>query len=623
MNDDSANSWKMNRFFYLGIAGGIAGILLVIVGHLLPAMPAVSAPIPQRGNRWRYPATISTTLNDFFLPGTQPGGLEHGIFAPSECTLCHRGYSGNPQTNTAKEHEIWTAWQGSMMALAGRDPLFWAALDIANADAANAGEFCLRCHAPKAWLSGRSSPPDGSGLLAEDFEGIECELCHRLVDPVYSAENPSRDLTVLAGLTTTIPFPASAMMVFDPQDQRRGPFQLEDDWAFNPHSGVAAVPDYPLKSPYHQEAALCGTCHDILNPLFSWDAMSGSYQPNALDTPGTITDSFPIETTYSEWLLSDYNSPTGVYAPQFGGNKKYVSTCQDCHMRDVTAAGADYFGTHVIRDDMPWHDLTGANSWVPQTVLAHPEFGDDFDAVQIDAINAGIDRARTMLQSAASVGVAQVDNTITVTVVNETGHKLPTGYPEGRRMWLQVEGYDENGALIYSSGAYDATTAELTMDGDLKLYQAELGLTPDWATQTGMPAGASFHFAMNNAVISDNRIPPRGFVFADFEAAGAAPVSNGMADSGLYADGQYWDTTVYQMPAGVKYGYVRLAHQIASKEYIEFLRDNNPFPADPNNRGQILYDLWEQTGRSAPETMAEIYFGPQIFLPLIRNEENN
>ena len=44
-----------------------------------------------------------------------------------------------------------------MMAQSGRDPLMWAALAVANQDAPNSGETCLRCHLPKGWLEGRSA----------------------------------------------------------------------------------------------------------------------------------------------------------------------------------------------------------------------------------------------------------------------------------------------------------------------------------------------------------------------------------------------------------------------------------------------------------------------------------
>lgn len=65
---------------------------------------------------------------------------------------------------------------------------------------------------------------------------------------------------------------------------------------------------------------------------------------------------------------------------------------------------------------------------------------------------------------------------------------------------------------------------------------------------------------------------------------------------------------------------VRLLYQTTSSEYIDFLKDNTPFPGDPNNRGEILYDLWLQTDRSRPELMAEIPFAASsaaIYLPAI------
>lgn len=36
--------------------------------------------------------------------------------------------------------------------------------------------------------------------------------------------------------------------------------------------------------------------------------------------------------------------------------------------------------------------------------------------------------------------------------------QLPTGYPEGRRAWLNVKFYDEAANLLGESGAYDVAT---------------------------------------------------------------------------------------------------------------------------------------------------------------------
>ena len=138
---------------------------------------------------------LPTTPRDFLQPGTQPETLSDPIFASTNCRDCHGNYDATV--------EPYARWAGSMMAQATRDPIFQACLAIANQDVAEAGELCLRCHAPVGWLGGRSTPPDGSGLDKSkgDFDGVTCAVCHRLVDPVYDADaNPEEDAEILDAL---------------------------------------------------------------------------------------------------------------------------------------------------------------------------------------------------------------------------------------------------------------------------------------------------------------------------------------------------------------------------------------------------------------------------------------
>ena len=111
----------------------------------------------------------------------------------------------------------------------------------------------------------------------------------------------------------------------------------------------------------------------------------------------------------------------------------------------------------------------------------------------------------------------------------------------------------------------------------------------------GLAAGPSFHFALNDTVYLDNRIPPRGFTNAAFTAIQSPPVAY------AYADGQHWDDTHYALPAGAARVEVTLYYQTTSKEYIEFLRDNNTI----DDMGQRLHDAWAAHGRSAPVAMAQ------------------
>jgi hypothetical protein len=525
---------------------------------------------------------VASTLRDFDLPGTQP--FEHGpdLETSASCASCHGGY--DPAV------EPYFNWQGSMMANAARDPLFLANLALANQDAANSGDLCLRCHLPRGWLAGRSVPTDGSRMEAADRDGVTCALCHRLVDPVYApGVSPTNDPAVLAALTFPGTNYGNGMYVVDPTGLRRGPYS-------NAVLGHAS-----LGSPFHRSAAFCGTCHDVSNPAFTKDAQ-GIYQPNAFDSAATnFSPHFlaPVERTYSEWLASAYNSPTGVYAPQFAGNQPdgRVSTCQHCHMRRVAGYAAD---TNInpgipLHADLALHDQTGGSTWLPG--LLTNLYPGELDAA---AVQAGIDRATALLQNAASLAVADAGGRLQVTVTNECGHKLPTGYPEGRRVWLNVKFYDDALNLLGESGAYNPATGVLTRDPEAKIYEVHPGVDTNLSGLLGLDAGPSLHFVLNNKIYEDNRIPPRGFTNATFALFGGAPVGHS------YADGQYWDDSLYTRPPGTTKAVVRLYYQSTSKEFIEFLRYENRTTGD----GQAIYDLWATNGRCPPTLMREIVWMP-------------
>jgi hypothetical protein len=510
-----------------------------------------------------------TTLRDFDQPGSQP--FEAGILNPPQaCAVCHGDY--NPAV------EPYRNWRGSMMAQASFDPLFKANMVIANQDAPDSGDLCLRCHLPRGWLQGRSVPTDGSRMLDTDMSGVACDFCHRLVDPIFDPlQNPLEDEDILAALSFPATHFGNGMATIDPTGARRGPF-------------IDATSGHPvLVSPFHREAALCGTCHNVSNPAFEKDA-DANYVPNAFDETAADFSAhtlLPVERTYSEWFYSAYNSLEGVYAPQFGGNKDYVATCQDCHLRDVTGHGCN-FGTPPLRDDLPLHDMTGGSTWIGPLIAAM--YPNDVDPA---AVQAATERAIYMLQNAADLDVAVENSVLKVTITNNTGHKLPTGYPEGRRTWINVKFYDGNMNLVSESGAYDTNTGVLTHDPEVKIYEIKPGLDAITAPLVGEPNGPSFHFVLNNKVYKDNRIPPRGFTNAAFADFGGAPVAH------TYQDGQYWDETYYAIPAGAVSAQVTLYYQSTSKEFIEFLRDENT----TDTAGQEMYDLWNTNNKCPPEVM--------------------
>ena len=235
--------------------------------------------------------------------------------------------------------------------------------------------------------------------------------------------------------------------------------------------------------------------------------------------------------------------------------------------------------------------MTGGSTWFPSLLpLLYPGEVDEA------ALQAGIERARYMLQNAAELEAAQEEAQLRVTITNNTGHTLPTGYPEGRRMWINVKFYDADMQLVSESGAYDYDTGVLSHDDEVVIYETKPGMDETIAPLFDVDPGPSFHFVANNKIFKDNRIPPRGFTNAAYADFGGAPVGH------AYADGQYWDDRFYDIPPSAASAEVTLFYQSTSKEFMEFLRDEN----FTNTKGQEMYDLWNENGKCPPEVMANV-----------------
>jgi hypothetical protein len=548
---------------------------------------------------------IQSTLDDFFLPGTQPqpDNIDFApIIAAQNCSFCHGDYYGEDMPDLVDDPP-YNGWVTSLMAQSARDPVWHAALTIANQDANVSGEYCIRCHAPGAWLAGKSSDGTIEDFTQEfptnDFDGVSCTVCHRAVNPVLEADSPVEDGPILAAL----PHPpgdsrGNARYVIDPSDTRRGPYF---DVANNPDMNLHGPDTDVIYSPWHQRGDLCGTCHEVRNPIFIKDHETGQYVLDELGAAHATQDPldmYPEQTTYSEWLNSTF-AETGVQFPdgRFGGaNTGPMSSCQDCHMPDQVAGGcfAWEFPPFYERQDLGQHTFLGANTWVLRAVRAL--YDDSETGLAADTVERAIDRNIEFMAAASDTEVFDEGSQIRVRITNQTGHKLPTGYPEGRRMWINVRFLDAGGTLIEERGGYDLAAATLD-EATTTVYEKRAGIIPEVAEAANLPAGESFHLTLNSEVLKDNRIPPRGFTNAAFEAFGGEP------KGATYADGQYWDDTLYDVPAGAASVVVNVYHQSMSREYIEWLRDTNV----TDDRGQTIYDLWADpaVGNKVPPVLMD------------------
>ncbi len=593
---------------------------------------------------------------DFTPHGSQPG-LANSLLFSDTCSACH-GASGPGGAVAFRPH---STWGGSMMANSTRDPLFFAALDVANIDVPGVGDWCLRCHSTDGWYGGRVvkagyGQPDhdvdfgAAGCLLEgsydapdansDYGGISCHFCHRNEEQGPNGEPLARN---------------GAVWLDDGDCNGRG-----EPCRHGPYSYAGAQPPHAWKqSSFISDSAMCGQCHDVNTP----DTSAGPLKTLKL-VDGTDTGiPFPIDRTYTEWQRSAWSAPGG-------------QSCQGCHMpssEDPNASACALGGYPNRSGNLPVHSFAGGNTWILDVIRG--EYSDT-SAIpgswggigREESFAQSIDWSRQLLQSAATLEIA-VDAFLqprpgangrlgfVIEVTNLSGHKLPTGFGDGRRMWLNVEVRDRDGALVAESAAYDAATGYLDEDPRAQVYEVKQGIWNHLGNGDCDTLSAAwepmFHTALSDCIAKDNRIPPLGFTPASTEDPEGYEVRPVAADypettpgSGVlvnYAQAPYR----FDIPAlspGPFSIQARLYYQTASKEYVEFLRDEavadgvdgenqlcaggpaRPFVVGPKERarGVYLYALWGNEasdplqpgyGKSPPEAMAvESLAGDWIFV---------
>ena len=498
----------------------------------------------------------SQVFSEVYLPGTQPEENDIKFSKIKSCKMCH-------SKTKAGDADPFFSWQGGMMSQAARDPIYRATLTIANQDVPGVGEFCWRCHTPKGWLEGRSTKADGSNLTEEDKHGVNCQVCHRLVDPLSDeAKKLAKDIP---------PGYGNAMMVADTEKTMRGPYSDIDG---------KVISHKILKSDFHASGKLCGTCHDVSNPLFAKDVKT--QHPYEFGH---------VERTFSEWSISAFPA------------KGQEGSCQHCHYKTVEGGAKASKYSKKKRPHFVNHGAVGGSTWVQDAVAYLWKDAD----ISKKALDAGKQRAKALLRTAAKLELKiEGKNQATLRITNLTGHKLPTGYPEGRRMWINTQFIDAGGKVIKETGRYGeketvlagkkVTVPTLLDPEDTKIYESLPAISKAQAAKTGKPAGPSFHFVLNDMIAKDNRIPPEGFVNSKFEEHLCEPIG------ATYADGQNWDDTKMSIPAGTKKIAVQIMYQSMSWEYLKFLVEENK----TDDWGKKLYDAWKNTGKCEPFAIAEI-----------------
>jgi Cytochrome c554 and c-prime len=336
--------------------------------------------------RPRPPSTFAALVGAFALAAgcssatTPPRLSAAALRDPAACQECH-------PTQFAD-------WSVSVHASAADDPVFLAMNQRAQRESVGAnGTFCVNCHAPLAVRDGLTKDGLNLATLPRAEKGVTCYFCHAVEAVAGTHDDP---------------------LVLAMDDSLFGPFA--DPVAGTPHAGLTSAL-FNDTSP--QSAAMCGSCHDIVN------------QHGAA-----------VERTFSEWQATLFSKPMiGL-------------SCMQCHM-DSSQGAASTISTRtrtLHRHDFPGVDLPPQGGTAATTLRA---------------------RAQTLLDTTVQSTLCWNPTTsqIEVTLDNVgAGHGFPSGATPDRRAWVEVTAY-AGANVIYSSGGAAATPLEASPDPDLWLVR--------------------------------------------------------------------------------------------------------------------------------------------------------
>ena len=299
--------------------------------------------------------------------------------------------------------EIFEQWKNSMHNLSHKDPVYlrvahFLRKGLTDANEIEEAESCVKCHTPIGYMTGYISKTSDSLSNIPEIatHGIQCDYCHSAKSVLQSYNN---GLIIEPGHGE------------DDPGIKYGPF---DD----------AIPDFheAQYSELHTGSEFCGTCHDVKHVVFGTD----------------------IETTYTEWKNSPYNSDDPA---------KAVS-CQGCHMYQrpgIPATGssprpANPGAATEYSEERPHiftHYFIGGNSYVPGLM----------------ANGVKPQMAVERLQNAASLTVDKEGlnrKKLSVTVSNTgAGHSIPTGISNLRQVWLEITLQNKNESTVFHMGIPD------------------------------------------------------------------------------------------------------------------------------------------------------------------------
>jgi len=469
-----------------------------------------------------------------------PSSTSSLFSASGNCVFCHDQWGGALTDQQGRSVSITADWSGTMMAHAFKDPLWRAVMEVETVQNPGLKGFienkCQTCHAPMArtqhhkdkgtpyaYAQGKKSQ------LAAD--GVSCTLCHQIQPDKLGHPDSFTGQYVIKGKRQIFgPYPDVFTM----------PMQHHVD--YTPQFGAQV-----------QNSALCATCHTLYTPI--------------LDAANKPVGQFPEQVPYLEWQASDH-ARAGKH-------------CQDCHMPRLEEAIRISARPPWLDPRKPFwrHQFVGGNAFMVQLLAGREQALQPHADEERLAVTA--EMAREQLRRAAELKVdgrrEKQTLTLDVDVINRAGHKFPTGHPY-RRAWLHVQVRDQDGKVLFESGATDASGRLSVLPNNLAPHFDEIS-RPDQVQiyEAAMVDGTGERtYALLRAVayLKDNRIPPQGFAVED-TASDIAIRGEAVRDVNFNAGGNGRDRVVYRIDLGPAEGTVTatvdLFYQSVPPEAVERL----------------------------------------------------
>ena len=518
---------------------------------------------------------------DKFLTSDQCISCHDATYSNSaEPNMLIAKFNSNQKINVSPYGE----WRVSPMGLAGRDPIFYSQLQSETNNLPQITQCientCLHCHgvmgqrqlaidtratakdqckdifalAPpkqvpfgkpfaKSMVSQWQTTPENNdakyGALARD--GISCTVCHHISADALDSENSY-----------------TGNFVTGPADELYGPYK---DDSIIPKPMKHALNIAPKHAKQITDSNICGSCHNILLPIFNNDGTPAKIEA---PTGKTISASYE-QSTNLEWLNSDF------------AKSQSFQSCQDCHMpthfkvgnthnplKDIKIANieSDEFAptSHQLpdkeirltaRDRFARHSLHGLNVFLNEMFQQFPMVLGirQMDYMLNSNVQPALITSRDSMLEMAQHETADVTITdikpegeqlkVTVKVINKVGHYLPSGVGF-RRVFVELVVLDKSGHALWASGRtndlgvivkgiseepldtekggmgvsqFQPHYQTITQEDQVQIYQELIKDSADELTTS---------FLRRVKTVKDNRLRPKGFDPAFF-ASNSSP----------------------------------------------------------------------------------------------------